>query len=103
MSGFLSVEEVANLLGSMRNPPKPLSLQAVQKSCKNGKYTTRQVPAKSGKSGVKYEIAITSLTKEAQEKRKKQHAQHALAQLNEQAKLEDIPQAETALIDYVAQ
>lgn len=62
MSVFLSVSEVANLLG--------VSKQAIQKNCKADKYTARQVPSKGGKGGVKYEIALNSLPKEAQDRYK---------------------------------
>jgi putative transposase len=70
MSDFLSVAATANLLG--------VSKQAVQKGCKEGKYTTRQV---SGKGGLRYEIALTSLPEHAQLAWKKQQADLAIAQL----------------------
>lgn len=55
MSVFLGVMETANLLSVTR--------QAIQKDCKAGKYTTRQV---KGRGGLRYEIALTSLPEEAQ-------------------------------------
>lgn len=79
MSVFLSVEEVANLLS--------VSKQAIQKNCKAEKYITRQVPAKGGKGGLKYEIALSSLPKPAQDKYLAEQAKQAVARLNEQAKL----------------
>lgn len=95
MSDFLSVGEVANLL--------QVSKQAIQAKCKAGKYATRQVPAKGGKGGLKYEIALTSLPKEAQTKYHAEQAKQAVAALHEQANMQDIPQAEQALKDYVEQ
>ena len=77
MSEFLSVSEVANLVG--------VSKQAIQKACKTDKYTTRQVPAKGGKGGLRYEIALTSLPETAQAAYKKQQAALALADLDIEA------------------
>lgn len=92
MSEFLSLNLTATLLG--------VSLRSIQREIKTGKYTTRQV---SGRGGKRYEIALSSLPKEAQEKLQQQHAQNALIQLNQQVENEVIPQAEIALIDYVEQ
>lgn len=71
MSEFLSVSEVANLLG--------VSKQAIQKACKVDKYTTRQVPAKGGKGGLRYEIELSSLPDYAQADWKKQQANAVIA------------------------
>ena len=92
MSGFLNVKEAVTLTG--------LTKKTICQNCKAGKYITRQV---KGNGGLRYEIALTSLPKTAQEIYQKQQAQLALAQLNEQANLEDIPQAEQALKDYAEQ
>jgi len=71
MGVFLSISEVANLLG--------ISLRAVQKGISVGKYTTRQVSAKGGKGGLRYEIEFSSLPESAQEKYRKQQADAVLA------------------------
>ncbi len=62
MSIFLSIEQVATLLCT--------SERSIQRHISAGKYTTQQVPAKGGKGGVKYEIALTTLPKSAQERYK---------------------------------
>ena len=98
MNGFLSISEVVNLLG--------VSKQAINKNLKAGKYAlTRQVKSENGggKGGLKYEIALTSLPKEAQTKYHAEQAKQAVAALHEQAELQDIPHAEAALKDYVEQ
>jgi hypothetical protein len=96
MEVFLSVDEVRNLLG--------VSDRAVRKQISAKKYVTQQVPTKGGgKGGLKYEIALCSLPQTAQDKYLAEQAKRAVARLNEQANLEDIPQAEQALKDYAEQ
>jgi len=58
MRKFLGIEEVVNLLG--------ITKQAVHKNRRAGKYVVQQVKSEGGKDGLKYEIALTSLPKEAQ-------------------------------------
>lgn len=53
MDYYLSIKEVATLLG--------LSLRSVQRQISDEKYITRQVKAKGGKEGLRYEIALNSL------------------------------------------
>ncbi|MCX7067312.1 MAG: Mu transposase C-terminal domain-containing protein [Methylococcales bacterium] len=55
MEVFLSISETANLLD--------ITERAVQKNCKAKKYLTQQV---KGRGGLRYEIALTSLPKQAQ-------------------------------------
>ncbi len=54
---WLTVIEATNQLG--------ISVQAVQKNCKDGKYTTRKI---KGRGGMRYQIALSSLSETAQMK-----------------------------------
>lgn len=76
MNVFFSISEVANLL--------EVTERAIQKACKAGKYQTRQVPAKGGKGGLKYEIALSSLPKFAQDKYYQGQAQAVLRQAQDE-------------------
>ena len=58
MSGFLDIEDVVNLLG--------ISSSMVHRNRRAGKYVVQQVESKGGKDGLKYQIALTSLPIEAQ-------------------------------------
>ncbi len=102
MSQFLGIDEVVTLLATEKSSNSAVK-KAIYRAINAGKYTTQQVPAKGGKNGLKYEIALTSLTEEAQDKYQNQQAKLALERLNEQANLEPIPQAEEALKDYAEQ
>jgi hypothetical protein len=57
MSEFLSLNLTATLLG--------VSLRSIQRDVNAGKYTTQQV---KGRGGLRYEIALNSLPKEAQDR-----------------------------------
>ena len=79
MSVFLAVDEVANLLN--------VSRQAIQKNLRAGKYITRQVAAKGGRNGLKYEIALTSLSEDAQHRYHEQDFNQQVEKINEQASI----------------
>lgn len=57
---FLSLIEVSSLLGA--------GFSTIKRHVKDRKYVVRQVPAKGGKGGLKYEIALSSLPESAQKK-----------------------------------
>jgi len=62
---WLTVEESANIRG--------VSVQAIQKACKNGKYATDKVrKIRSEKGQLRYEIALSSLPETAQMKYRKE-------------------------------
>lgn len=59
-SEYLSVKRIAEITG--------LDCRNLAMRCKRGKYITREVPSIGGRGGVKYEILVSSLEPELQEK-----------------------------------
>ncbi len=57
---YLSIKTIAKLTG--------INSRTLQRHCENGKYQTRKVNTKGGKSGLKYEILFSSLESELQHK-----------------------------------
>jgi len=90
MDKFLSIEEVVNLVG--------ISKSLVHRNRRAGKYDARSVPAKGGKNGLGYEIALSSLPKEAQNKYHAEHAQQVVSAI--QVEDNHIPAAENLADEY---
>jgi putative transposase len=71
MDKFLSINEARNLLG--------ITDRAIRKNCNSGKYEVRQV---KGNGGMRYEIALNSLPKEAQDRYQKTHLTQVAEQVS---------------------
>jgi putative transposase len=88
---WLTQEEVAQLLDA--------KLRTIQWQCQNGKYLVRQVSAKGGKGGWKYEIALSCLPKPAQKAYLKRTSDAFEAGQREAAKLQ-LSETMTGLVEH---
>ncbi len=89
VAGWISVEEVAALLG--------INFKSVQKACKAGKYQVRKVPAKGGRGGWKYLINVASLPAAAQAKYWWQHRALVRTSAPAPAEAPNLPEGEKKL------
>jgi len=92
MSEFIGIDEVANLLG--------LTLRSIQKAIAADKFNIRQVKSEKGggKGGMKYEIALSSLPKSAQDQWKLAQAKAAAEKVKLSTALQaDVDQFHDAL------